>query len=63
MINGHQYRVGSGVIVVGGPMNIVITYNRYYTVYLAIAFTALVIIVIFAIRFRGAGSGDGVTTV
>jgi thermopsin len=63
MINGHQYRVGSGVIVVGSPMNIVITYNRYYTVYLAIAFTALVIIVIFTIRFRGAGSGDGVTTV
>ena len=41
-------------------MSITITYSRYYTLYLAIAFVALLLTVLLAPRFRGGGSGGNV---
>ena len=60
VINGHHYKVGSGIVVVDAPMSITIMYSRYYTLYLAIAFVALLLTVLLAPRFRGGGSGGNV---
>jgi thermopsin len=60
VINGHHYKVGSGIVVVDAPMSITITYSRYYTLYLAIAFVALLLTVLLAPGFRGGGSGGNV---
>ncbi|WP_054842622.1 hypothetical protein [Vulcanisaeta distributa] len=61
-VNGREYPLlGNIILAIDSPMYVNVNYRDYYTIYLMMLLTVLMVLLI--MRFRGDGQGNDVITV